>query len=123
MVIAAIARARTAGHGFSATVGSGLKLGFGGRFLVDQGLPVGDGDLIVIGVNFVEGQEAVAIAAVINECSLERWLHACDFGEIDIATKQLARSTLEVEFFYPAVALHHHPGFLGMCGVDEHFAV
>ena len=123
MVIAAIARTRAACHGFGAPVGGGLKFGFGGRFLVDQGLAVGNGDLIIVGVNFVEGQEAVAVAAVIDESSLERGLHASYFCEIDITTKQLARCTFEVEFLYPAVTLHHDPSFLGMRSVDEHLAI
>ncbi len=39
--------------------------------LVDQGLTIGNRDLIVIGVDFAEGQKAVAVAAVIDEGGLQ----------------------------------------------------
>src|SRR5579863_10164801 len=39
-------------------------------FLVDQCLPVGDRDLIVVGMDFAERQEAVAIAAVVDKRGL-----------------------------------------------------
>ena len=55
-------------------------------FLFDQGLPIGDRDLIVIRVNFAEGEEAVAIAAVIDESGLQRRLDARHFRQIDIAS-------------------------------------
>ena len=43
----------------------------GALFLVDQRLPVGDRDLIVVGMDFGERQKSVAIAAVIDECGLQ----------------------------------------------------
>ena len=118
-----VARPRTLGQGFGAPVGGGFKLGFGGRFFIDQGLPVSDRDLVVIWMDFIEGQEAVAIAAVVNEGGLERGLHPGDFSEIDIAAQKFPGGTFEVEFLYPAVALYHDPSFLRVGGIDEHFAV
>ena len=53
---------------------------------VEQGLTVGDRDLIVVGMYFSEGQEAVAIAAVIHESRLQRRLNARHLGKIDIAS-------------------------------------
>ena len=52
---------------------------------VDQRLPVGDRDLIVVGMDFAEGQEAVAIAAVIDEGGLQRRLDARHLRQIDVA--------------------------------------
>ena len=52
---------------------------------VEQGLTVGDRDLVVVGVNFSKGEEAVSVAAVIDEGRLKRRLHARDLGEINIA--------------------------------------
>ena len=43
----------------------------GAAFFVDQRLPVSDRDLIVVGVNFAEGEEAVTVAAVIDERGLQ----------------------------------------------------
>ena len=40
------------------------------RFLFDEALPVGDRDLIVIRMDFAEGEEAVPVAAVVDEGSL-----------------------------------------------------
>ena len=57
---------RRIGCGF----GSGFRL-FGFRFLAQQRLPVGDRDLIIVGMNFAESQEAVPIAAVVDECRLQ----------------------------------------------------
>ena len=57
--------------------------------LVKQGLTVGDRDLIVVGVNFSKGEEAVAVAAVIHEGRLKRRLNARHLGEIDIAPELL----------------------------------
>src|ERR1700719_1526777 len=57
--------------------------------LVDQRLPVGDRDLIVIGVNFAEGEKAMAVAAIVHESCLQRRLDARHFGQIDVAAKLL----------------------------------
>ena len=55
---------------------------FGGvfRFFLQQRVAVGLGDLVVIGVDFAERQETVAIAAVIDERRLQRRLDARDLG-------------------------------------------
>src|SRR5690606_3305998 len=63
-----------------------------------DGFAVGDGDLIVIRVDFVEGQEAVAIAAVFDEGGLQAGLYAGDLGEIDVAAKLAPRAGFEIEF-------------------------
>ena len=60
-----------------------------GGLLLQQRLPVGDRDLVIVGMNFGEGQEAVAIAAIVDEGRLQRRLHARHLGEIDIAPKLL----------------------------------
>ncbi len=41
-------------------------------FLAQQSVAVSLGDLIIIGVDFAEGQEAVAVSAIVDECRLER---------------------------------------------------
>src|SRR5206468_3313504 len=45
-------------------------------FFGDQRLPIGDRDLVVVGMDFGERQEAMAIAAVVDEGGLERRLYA-----------------------------------------------
>lgn len=75
-------------------VGTVLRFLFGlavGAFVgLDQRLPIGDGDLVIVRMDFAEGQEAVAVAAVLDEGRLQRRFNAGDFGEVDIAAKLLA---------------------------------
>ena len=61
-----------------------LAPGFLGLHL-DQALPVGDRDLIVVRMDFAEGEEAVPIAAVFDERGLQAGLYPDDLGEIDVA--------------------------------------
>src|SRR5207302_10386020 len=58
MTVAAIAAA-------GAAVRFRLGVAMGALFLLDQRLPIGDRDLVVVGMDFAEGEEAVAIAAVV----------------------------------------------------------
>jgi len=69
-----------------APVGLVFGVALRASFLVDQRLPVGDRDLIVIGMDFAEGEEAVAVAAVIDEGGLQRRLNARHLRQIDIAS-------------------------------------
>ena len=63
-----------------ALVGGDLGRLGGPRLLGDQRLPVGDRDLVIVGMDFAEGEEAVAIAAVVDERRLQRRLYAGDLG-------------------------------------------
>ena len=94
MAVAAAAAAAPAG----AMVGIGVGGTRVALFLRDQRLPVGDRDLVVVRMDFGEGQEAVPVAAVIDERRLQRRLNAGDLGEIDVTAKLLAVGGLEVEF-------------------------
>jgi len=85
-VVGALALRAAAG----AMVGLGVGGARGALLLVDQRLPVGDGDLVVVGMDLAEGEEAVAVAAVVDEGSLKRRLDARDLGEIDVTAKLLA---------------------------------
>ena len=86
-----VAMRRGGGCGCGRDAGaSGDRLVIGGAvgafFLVDQRLPVGDRNLVVVGMDFAERQKAMAIAAVIDEGGLQRRLDARHFREIDIAS-------------------------------------
>ena len=106
-------------------VGAVIGIGVGGAvvalFLGEQRLPVGDRNLIVVGMDFGERQETVAVAAVIDERRLQRRFDACDLGELDVTAQLLAVSGLEVEFLDAVAAEHHDPGLLRMGRVDQHF--
>ena len=62
----------------------------GARLVLEQRLAVGIGDLVIVGMDFREGKEAVPVAAVVDEGGLQRRLDARDLGEIDIAAKLFA---------------------------------
>ena len=54
-------------------------------FLGEQRLAVGDRDLIVVGMDLAEGEETVAVAAIVDEGGLQGRLYPGDFGQIDVA--------------------------------------
>ena len=97
-----------------------LRLGIG-AFLGDQGRAVGGGDLVIIRVDFREGQKAVAVSAVIHKGRLQRGFDPRDLGQIDVARNLALVYGLEIKFFDLGSVHHDHPSFLGMGGVDQHF--
>ena len=121
---AVAAAARTAVPG-TAPVGTvfGFLLGLAmGAFVgFDQGLTVGDRDLIIVGMDFVEGQKAVAVATVFDEGRLQRRLYARDLGEIDVAAQLLALGGFKIKFFDAIAAHHNDPGLFRVGGIDQHF--
>jgi hypothetical protein len=122
LAIAAAARvavARTAAIGALLALLLGLAMGTFIRF--DQGLAIGNRNLIIVGMNFAEGQKAVAVAAVLDEGRLQRRLYAGDLGEVDVAAQLLALGGLEIKFFDAIAADHNDPGLFRVGGVDQHF--
>ena len=85
-----------------------------------QALPVGDGDLVVVGMDLRQRQEAVAVAAVLHEGGLERRLHPHDLGQVDVALEGQPVRGFEVEILQPVAVQHHHAGFFRVGGVDQH---
>ncbi|MBB4391377.1 hypothetical protein [Bradyrhizobium sp. ERR14] len=116
---AGVAVARTA-----TAVGAVLALFLGlamGLFLgLDQCLTVGDRDLVVVGMDFAEGEEAVAVAAIFDEGGLERGFDPCDLGEVDIPAQLLALRGLEIKLFDAIAADHDDPGLFRVGGIDQH---
>ena len=105
----------------TATLLLGL-LGLGiGAFLGLQRLAVGRGDLVIVRMDFREGQEAVAVPAVIHEGRLQRGLDPRDLGQVDVPGDLAPVGRLEIKFLDFGSIDHDHPSFLGMGGVDQHF--
>jgi hypothetical protein len=108
----------------TAAVGAVLALFLGftmGLFLgLDQRLPVGDRDLVVVGMDFAEGEEAVAVAAIFDEGGLERGFDPGDLGEVDIPAQLLALRGLEIKLFDAIAADHDDPGLFRVGGIDQH---
>src|SRR3984893_7766421 len=118
---ARIAVPRTAATAIGAVLGLFLGLAMGAFVGLDQRLTVGDRDLIIIRVNFAEGQEAVAVAAIFDEGGLQRRLYAGDLGEIDVAAQLLALGGLEVKLFAAIAADDNDPGLFRVGSIDQHF--
>ena len=85
-----LARSRRACRRPARWSASASAVALGALVLGDQRLPVGDRDLIVVGMDFAEGQKAVAIAAVVDEGGLQRRLDPRHLGQIDVAAKLFA---------------------------------
>jgi hypothetical protein len=115
---AGIAVARTA----AARTVFALLLGFAmGAFVgLDQGLTVGDRDLIIVRMDFREGEEAVTVAAIFDEGGLKRRLYPRDLGEINIAAQLLAVGGLEIKLFDSIATDHDDPGLFRVGGIDQH---
>jgi hypothetical protein len=118
---ARVAVARTA----AVTVGGAvlalfLGLAMGALVGLDQRLTVGDRNLVIIRMDFAEGQETMAVAAIFDEGRLQRRFYPRDLGEIDIAAELLALGGLEIKFFDAIAADHNDPGLFRVGGVDQH---
>src|SRR4029077_18784717 len=87
-----------------------LGLAMGAFVRLDQRLAIGDRDLVIVRMDFAEGEEAVAITAIFDEGRLQRRLYAGDFCEVDIAAQLLALGSLEIKLFDAIAADHDDPG-------------
>jgi hypothetical protein len=116
---ARVAVARTAAVG--AIFGFFLGLAMGALVRLDQGLAIGDRNLIIVRMDFAEGEKTVTVAAILDEGSLQGWLYARDFGEVDIAAQLFALSGLEIKLFDSIAADHDDPGLFRVGGIDQHF--
>ena len=112
---------------WAAAAVAGTVLGFLFRLAVgtlvglDQGLPVGDRNLVIVGMDFAEGEEAVAVAAIFDEGRLQRRFNARDLGEVDVAAQLLALGSFEIKFLDAIAADHDHPGLFRVGSIDQHF--
>ena len=66
---------------------------------LDQALPIGDRDLVIVGMDFAEGEEAVAVAAIFDEGGLQARLYADNLGKVDVALELSLGRGLDVEVF------------------------
>ena len=92
--------------------GLGLRL--------EQGLPVGEGDLVIIGMDFAEGEKTVPVPAVFDEGGLKRRFDPGHFREVDVAPQLLPASGFEVELLDLLTTHHHNPGLFRVGGIDKH---
>jgi len=98
-----------------------LGLAMGAFVGFDQRLTIGDRNLVIVRMNFAEGEKAVPVAAIFDEGRLQGRLDARDLGEIDVAAKLFALSGLEIKLFDAIAADHDNPGLFRVGGIDKHF--
>jgi len=115
---AQIAMARAAAAGAVLALLFGLAMG--ALLGLDQRLTVGDRDLVVVRMDFAEGEEAVTVAAIFDESGLQRGLYPRHLGEVDIAAQLLALGGFEVKLFDAIAADHDNTGLFRMRGIDQH---
>ncbi|MGY4313216.1 hypothetical protein ACVWW1_002519 [Bradyrhizobium sp. JR3.5] len=115
---AGIAMARPAAMAAVLVLFLGLTMGALVGF--DQRLTIGDRDLIVVGMDFAEGQEAVPVAAILDEGSLQRRLYARNLGEVNVAAQLFALGGLEIKLFDAIATDHDDPGLFRVGGIDQH---
>ena len=104
-------------------LGIRLGLGLGARiflFLGQQRLAVRRRDLVVIGVDFRKGQEAMAVSAIVHEGRLQRGFDPRDLRQIYVSCKLPLVQRLEIEFLDLVSVGHDNAGFFRVRGVDEH---
>src|SRR3546814_19624002 len=77
--------------------------------LAEQGLTVLDRDPVVVGMDLREGQEAVAVAAVLDEGCLERRFEPGDPGEVDATLELLLGGGLAVAVLEAVPVDNHDP--------------
>src|SRR5262249_6932579 len=94
-------------------------LTFGDRVL-DAGAPDVDARLEVLACDFLEGQEAVALGAVIDERSLQAGLDAGDDTLVDIAFSLFLRGRFDVEVYELLAIDDRDTEFLGLCRIEQH---
>lgn len=95
-----------------------LGLAMGALVGFDQRLTVGDRDLVIVGMDFGEGEEAVAVAAIFDESRLKRWLYTRYAGEVDVSFELLLVLRFEVKFFNAVTANDDDACFLRVGGID-----
>src|SRR5271154_344565 len=104
-------------EGFEFVVGATARFGF---LLGEQRHAVGDGDLVVVGMNFREGQEALAVSAVLHERRLQRRLYARHLGKIDISFEGPLGGGFEIKFLAFLSVESDTPGLFRVACIDKH---
>ena len=68
-------------------------------FLGEERFAVFARDLIIVGMDFRKGEEAVTVSAVFDKCGLQRGLDPRHFRQIDVSPERLFIGGFEIEFF------------------------
>src|SRR5690606_33853266 len=96
------------------------RLEFLRRLLLDQRFTIRDGELVIVGMNFVEGEKAVAITAIFHKGRLQRGFDPGHLCEIDIAFKLFFRNRLVIKFFKTGTFYYYDACLFLVRRVDQH---
>ena len=98
-----------------------LRFGLGlRRFLLEQFLAVRDRDTIIVGMDFVEGEEAVPVSAIVDERRLKRRFDPGHLCKVNVSLQLGFLAAFEVEIVQPVAADDDHPGLFGVSRVNQH---
>ena len=89
-------------------------------FVAQQGFAVSNGDLVIVWVDFAKGQEAMAIAAIVDKGGLQGRLNARHLGEVDVTPQLLALGRFKVEFLDAVTCGNDDPCFFRVDGIHQH---
>ena len=88
--------------------------------LVEQRLTVVHRDLIIVRMDFAEGQEAVAVTAEIDEGRLQGRFHPRDFRKIDIAFDLFFECGLDIVFVETVAGCDDNPNLFRVRAIHKH---
>ena len=86
----------------------------------DQRFAVFDRDPVIVGVDFVERQKAMAVAAEIDKGRLQRRFDPGHLGKVNVTLELAFGGCFVIEFEEFGILCNDDPGFFRMGRVDEH---
>jgi len=107
---------------FGAVVFLFLRARLGRHCSANSASRSGDRNAVVVGMDFAEGEETVAVSAVVHETGLQRGFHAHDAREIDVPFELLLRGGFEIEIVETVAADHRDPSFFRVRGCRSTYA-
>ncbi len=88
---------------------------------IEQRLTIAEGDLVIVRMDFREGEEAVPVAAVVDKGGLQRGFDPRYLGKVDVAAQLFLVCGFKIELFNATAAQDDDPGFFRMRRIDKHF--
>ena len=86
-----------------------------------QRFAISNGELVVIGVDFREREEAVTVPAIVHKRRLQRRFDPRHPRQIDVGFNRSAVCRFVVDLLDPTIDHNHNPGFITAGSVDKHF--
>ncbi len=94
------------------------RLALGGGFLLYQDFPIRDRHLVIVGMDFIEGEKAMAVTAIFHKGRLKGRFDPGYFREINIAFELFSGCRLVIKFFKTGTLYDNDACLLFMRRVD-----